>query len=152
MPEPGDLGQVRAAVFCLINRERARDGESPLHGDARLRLAAQEHSAEMVSRDYFKHTGPDGQTLLQRLRASGYLHSSQRGYAIGENIAWGTVPLATPEATVAEWMASAEHRANILNRRFRDTGIGVVPGAPGSLAEDRGAATYTQDFGAILPG
>jgi uncharacterized protein YkwD len=49
-------------------------------------------------------------------------------------------------------MASAEHRANILNRRFRDTGIGVVPGAPGSLAEDRGAATYTQDFGAILPG
>jgi uncharacterized protein YkwD len=137
-------------VLCLINRERARERESPLRVDGHLRLAAQEHSEEMVTREYFDHAGPNGETLLERIRASGYLHSPRSGYAIGENIAWGTLTLATPRAIVAAWMASPEHRANILNPSFRDTGIGVAPEAPSSLDGGQPGATYTQDFGVLL--
>jgi uncharacterized protein YkwD len=149
-PASSDLEEVRDAVFCLINRERARNGESPLRASARLRLAAQEHSDEMVAQDYFAHEGPGGETLLDRVRACGYLHGSRVGYVLGENIAWGTRNLATPQAIVGAWMASPEHRANILNASFRDTGIGVAPGVPSVKGDGQPGGTYTQDFGVIL--
>jgi uncharacterized protein YkwD len=44
------------------------------------------------------------------------------------------------------WMASPEHRANILSPAYRDTGIGVVAAMPQSVGQGPGA-TYTQDFG-----
>ena len=59
------------------------------------------------------------------MRAAGYISSSRVGYEVGENIAWGTAALATPRAIVAAWMASPGHRANILDPRYRETGIGV---------------------------
>jgi uncharacterized protein YkwD len=151
MPNASDLEGVRAAVFCLINRERARRDEIPLRADRRLRLAAQKHSDDMVSHGYFNHGGPDGETLLQRLQGSDYLYSPRIGYEVGENIAWGTLTLATPHAIVQAWMDSPEHRANILNPSFRDTGIGLLAQAPAALGADQAGATYTQDFGVIWP-
>ena len=56
----------------------------------------------------------------------------------------------TPRAIVAAWMASPGHRANILDARFRDTGIGVSPHPPASLADGQAGAIYTQDFGVII--
>ena len=86
------------------------------------------------------------------MRAAGYIYSRQIGYEVGENIAWGTLWLATPRAIVAAWMASPGHRANILDRRYRDTGIGVSPHPPTSLAHGQPGAIYTQDFGVIIHG
>jgi uncharacterized protein YkwD len=83
------------------------------------------------------------------MRAAGYI-GPQAGYEIGENIGWGTLWLATPHAIVAAWMASPGHRANILEARFRDTGIGVSPHPPASLAHGQAGAVYTQDFGVIV--
>jgi uncharacterized protein YkwD len=149
-PAPRNLERVRAAVFCLINRERARDGADPLRSDGDLHAAAQRHSDDMLARDYFDHQAPGGETLLERLRASGYIYSDRVGYVVGENIAWGTLMLATPKAIVEAWMASPGHRANILDERFRDTGIGVAPAVPVSLGEGQAGAMYTQDFGEII--
>ena len=103
----------------------------------------------MAFGDYFQHLGPRGQTPLARMRASGYIHGAHAAYAVGENIAWGTLWLATPRAIVAAWMGSPEHRANILNPRFRDTAIGVSPHVPRALAHGQRGAIYTQDFGAV---
>ncbi len=151
---PGDanLPSVRAATLCLINRERGDYGESPLKLDAALESSAQEHTDSMVAGDYFEHVGPNGQTPLSRMRAVGYISSSRNGYVIGENIAWGTLWLATPRAIVAAWMASPGHRANILNGHFRQTGIGVSPHVPASMSGGQAGAIYTQDFGAIIGG
>jgi uncharacterized protein YkwD len=33
---------------------------------------------------------------------------------VAENLAWGTGPTSTPRSIVSRWMASAEHRGNIL--------------------------------------
>jgi uncharacterized protein YkwD len=148
-PEAGNLEQVEAATLCLINQERARDNELPLQLDARLAQAAQLHSADMVGSDYFAHIAPNGETPLERVQASGYIPNSQVGYTIGENIAWGTLYLATPSSIVAAWIASPEHLANILDGEYRDTAMAVTASAPPSLADGQTGAVYTQEFGVI---
>ena len=55
-----------------------------------------------------------------------------------------TGTLATPAQTVRGWMNSPPHRRNMLDRGFREIGIGVALGAPGS--NDPGA-TYATEFG-----
>jgi uncharacterized protein YkwD len=155
-PTAQNLSLIRAATLCLINRERRRAGERPLRPNRRLRRAAQAHTENMAFGDYFEHVGPGGSsrsgggTPLARLRAVGYISSARVGYEVGENIAWGTLRLATPRAIVAAWMASPPHRANILDGRYRETGIGVSPHPPASLAHGQPGAIYTQDFGVII--
>lgn len=149
MPEAGNLEQVRAATLCLVNQERARNNELPLKLNAQLAQTAQLHSESMVSEDYFAHVAPNGETPLVRVQKTGYIPDSRVGYTIGENIAWGTLYLATPSSIVAAWMASPEHLANILDGDYRDTAIGVAAAAPPSLAGGQAGAVYTQEFGVI---
>jgi uncharacterized protein YkwD len=149
-PDGTNLELVRTATLCLVNRERLSHGEGALRPDAQLQAAAQGHSQDMASGDYFDHDGPRGSTPLSRMRAAGYIFSSHIGYAVGENIAWATLWLASPKAIVAGWMASPGHRANILDATFRDTGLGVSPHPLASLARGQSGAIYTQDFGRII--
>jgi uncharacterized protein YkwD len=149
LPAPGNLEQIRTAVLCLVNQERARSAEPPLQPNAQLEQAAQGHSADMLAQDYFSHIAPDGETPLSRVQATGYIPNAQAGYTVGENLAWATLYLATPSAIVAAWTASPEHLANILDGQYRDTAIGVVPAAPPALANGQAGAIYTQEFGVI---
>src|SRR5271166_4127098 len=77
VPSESDVERIRAATLCLVNRERAAHGERPLQTNARLRQAAQSHTESMADDDYFEHIGPGGDTPLTRLRAVGYIYSSQ---------------------------------------------------------------------------
>ncbi len=149
-PSLENVALIRAAVLCLINRQRADHGEMPLHVNGDLEGAAEGHSAEMVAEDYFQHVSPAGLTPVDRIEATGYIPSALDGYVIGENIAWGTLTLSTPEAIVAAWMASPPHRANILEAQYSDTGIGVSAQAPAAFAEGAQGATYTEEFGVII--
>ena len=148
-PNAGDIPQVRAATLCLVNRERAAHGEGPLHWNIHLVASAQAHTESMAFHDYFEHLGPGGQTPLSRMRQDGYIYSSHLGFEVAENIGWGSLWLGTPRAVVSAWMHSAGHRANILDGRFRDTGIGVSPHTNG-LAHGQAGGIYTQDFGVIV--
>jgi uncharacterized protein YkwD len=123
-----------------------------LDASPRLEQSAQRHTEDMAFGNYFEHISPGGETPVDRMRSSGYIYSSQIGYEVGENIGWGTLSLATPRAVVAAWMASPGHRANILDTHFRDTGVGVSPHPPESLARGQAGAVYTQDFGVIITG
>ncbi len=149
-PEPANIALVRAAVLCLINTERAQNGREPLQADAHLEAAAESHGREMIAANYFAHVSPSGLTPVERVRQTGYIPSSEVGYVIGENLAWGTLTLSTPSAIVAAWIASPEHLANILEAKYRDTGIDVEPEVPAALAEDVQGALYTQEFGVIV--
>ena len=122
----------------------------PLTTSADLQLAAEAHSAEMVGQDFFQHVSPSGSTPVTRATIAGYIPNSFVGYVIGENLAWATLALATPEAIVAAWMASPAHRANILEGEYRETGIGVAAETPAQLGEGAPGATYTQEFGVII--
>jgi uncharacterized protein YkwD len=144
-PARQNLPTIKQATLCLINRERSRRGLPALDGDARLDRAAYAHSAEMALRNRFSHTSVSGRDLVDRLRSVGYVSRSVSWMA-GENIGYVGGRGADPERMVAAWMASPGHRANILHRRFRDIGVGVVYGLP---VPRRGlpGVTYTTDFG-----
>jgi len=104
----------------------------------------------MIAGDYFEHVSPSGVTPVDRMRASGYIPNEQVGYVVGENLAWGTLSLSTPQAIVAAWVASPGHLANILESHYAETGIAVVPSVPASLADGAVGATYAQEFGVIV--
>jgi uncharacterized protein YkwD len=111
-------GSVTDEVVRLTNVERAKAGCAPLHVDARLTAAGQEHSEDMATRGYFSHTTPEGATPWDRAKAAGYPNPS------AENIAMG---YRTAADVVAGWMGSAGHRTNILNCDSRAVGIGYDP-------------------------
>jgi uncharacterized protein YkwD len=141
-PSAGNVDQVERTVLCLVNRERTSRGLQGLRSSVKLAQAAAAHSADMVRRDYFSHQSPGGGTVAERIRATGWL-SGGRSYAFGENLAWGTGTLATPQSIVRSWMASPGHRRNILTGRYEELGVGIALGAPGQS----GGATYTTNFG-----
>jgi uncharacterized protein YkwD len=149
-PEAGNIGLVRTAVLCLINRKRAENGESPLVSSPELEQAAEGHCEELIADDYFAHVSPSGETPVDRIRDTGYIPGPSVGYVIGENLAWGTYQLSTPQAIVAAWIASPGHLANILESQYRETGIGITPAVPESLAAGAPGATYAQEFGVII--
>jgi uncharacterized protein YkwD len=144
-PAPGNEAAVRAAILCLHNQIRAERGLPALRENGRLRKAAARHSNDMVSRGYFEHTAPGGVTMVDRIRAARYVPRNA-GWALGENLAWGTGRLATPRSVMRSWMESPGHRANVVKRAYREIGIGVVIGTPSAGG---GGATYTADFGVI---
>jgi len=150
VPEASNLAAVKAAVLCLVNTARAENGKEPLRANSELEQAAEGHGLEMLSVNYFDHVAPSGETPLQRIQAAGYVPGPESGYVIGENLAWGTYSLATPQAIVSAWIASPEHLANILEGKYRDTGIDVRPEEPAELAEGAPGALYTQEFGVIV--
>lgn len=144
-PTAENLGQIASATLCLLNIERGTRGRRPLRRNGRLAGAAAGHSRDMVRRLYFAHNSRAGATFVDRVRRTGYT-SGLRGWLVGENLAWGGGSESTPRQIVAAWMQSPPHRANILQRRFREIGIGISLGAP-VRSGPRAAATYSTNFG-----
>ena len=139
--------KVKRATLCLLNRKRAEHDKRGLRHNKRLARAARRHARDMVERDYFSHTAPGGVSFVDRIMDADYVKPGQ-GWTLGENLAWGSYQLATPRSIVRSWMRSPGHRANILNGRFREIGIGVVRGAPKPGTENAG--TYATSFGTRL--
>ncbi|MFJ2264056.1 CAP domain-containing protein [Streptomyces sp. NPDC087844] len=107
-----------ADVVAELNRRRSEAGCSRVRLRASLSRAARAHSADMARHEHLAHTGSDGSSPQERMRAVGY----RPGHS-GEVVAVGTD---TAEAAVAVWMDSPPHRDIILTCRFTDAGIGVV--------------------------
>ncbi len=134
-----------AAVLCLINQTRGQRGMAPVVSSAQLGKAADGHASDMVRRKYFSHVAPNGEDFRKRIARTGYLRGAPRA-ALGETIAWGSDIYATPSELVADLMASPPHRAIILDRRFRDIGVGLALGAPMEGMGNSGS-TLSLNFG-----
>ena len=146
VPTPETVAVTRAATLCLINEERASRGLGKLKPVPALESVASAYAKRMVRQRFFEHTAPDGSTFLTRIKRTTYLRGALRRWSVGENIAWGTGRLATPEGIVKAWMGSPGHRRNILNRSFHELGLGVALGAP-QAGTSGSAATYVNEFG-----
>jgi uncharacterized protein YkwD len=144
---PGDVSKaaISSATVCLLNAERTDRGLHPLKLNRRLSRAAAGHASDMVRREYFSHDSLSGASFVDRIRRTGYL-AGPGAWIIGENLAWGSGDRSSAAAIVSAWMHSPAHRANILQRRFRQIGLGLVMGAPEQV--DGPAATYATEFGA----
>jgi uncharacterized protein YkwD len=131
----------RWRLFLEINQVRRDHGLRALHIAPGLRTAAQNHSNDMVNRDYFSHTSPAGSTLYRRVVNSGF--TTIGSWGAGENLAWGTGTYGSPRATVRMWLASPEHRANLLSRSWGWVGVGR---RSGRFLGHSNAVVWTVDF------
>lgn len=121
---PDAIQKAREEVLVLTNRERAKVGAPALTTNLLLQQSAQNFAKDMVKRNYFSHTDPEGRSSLDRIRAAGYLTppcACAWMYRTGENLGKGQQ---TPAEIVRDWMASPLHRENLLNPAFKDIGIG----------------------------
>jgi len=112
---------VEMSSWGLINQARREAGRPDLTLDPVLSDVARRYSQRMRDEGFFGHTDPSGGNTAGRMQAVGI------GYSIlGENLA--TVSRASDPAAVAHalLMGNPEHRANILDGRFRDVGVGVA--------------------------
>lgn len=116
-------------VIQLTNIERKKAGLRELKYEARLATAAYRNSQNMALQDYFSHTQPNGSTMGDCIKATGYQFSRA-----AENISGGQ---STPEAAVQAWMKSPGHRANILKPELQEIGVGYY-----FLANDTGKIKF----------
>jgi uncharacterized protein YkwD len=135
--------QLANAAVCLLNQERAKHGLRAFRVNRRLTTAATRHVRDMVARGYFSHDTRGGGSFFDRIRRTGYI-ARTASVSVGEDIAWGSGPLGSAHAILQGWMESPPHRANILDRSFREIGLGVAIGDPGA---GQTGATYALDFG-----
>jgi uncharacterized protein YkwD len=136
-----NASQLRRAVRCLINEERAARQLGAVVKDQTLKDAAQTHAEVMVETDCLAHQCGGEDDLETRLRDAGYFEGGEM-WRFAENTGCGL----SAEAMVANWMATKFHRVNILQPKFRDIGIGAVPETVKGRCE-RGYATFAVVFG-----
>ncbi len=107
-----------ARIILLINANRAAAGLAPVFAQDMLMAEAQRFSGIQASLGRLSHRGVDGTNAGQRLHRAGYRWSFW-----GENLAAGQE---NADAAVAAWMASPSHRANVMNPKARQIGIGHI--------------------------
>ncbi len=132
------------AVLALINTARTSRGLHELRVVPSLERASRSHSRDMLKRDYFSHCSFSGASYSARLLSFGYSRSGYTCWKVGEIIGWGRGGAAAPRRIFRQWMKSPAHRVVILQRGFRDVGVGA---AKGSLPGMTGVRMFTVDFG-----
>jgi uncharacterized protein YkwD len=108
----------------LLNADRAKNGLSPLKTNSQLTSLAGNYAQDMINRNFFAHSNPEGQTPFDRMKAAGISYTSA-----GENIAINNNVTAAETA----FMNSSGHKANILNKDYTDVGVGVRYKSDGSV-------------------
>lgn len=119
---PGAAAAAQARVLQLLNAHRRNAGLAPLRASSRLATIAQGHACDNAARGSISHSGSDGADLSARMRRGGYALRTA-----AENTGLGFAD--APDRMVAFWMASAGHRANILNPQMTEMGLGLTAGA-----------------------
>ncbi len=119
------------------NADRAANGLPPLAINAELSGLARQRSQQLLSSGVFSHYDASGNLVF-----AGLLNSVGFPYAFaGENLAENNYPWAQSlDMANTELMNSPSHRANILNSRYNEMGVGIAgPSASGQYY-------YTQLF------
>jgi uncharacterized protein YkwD len=138
---------LESRVLVDLNRVRVQHGLVPLRASSKLNAAATQHSREMARVGYFSHSSADGAAFWRRIERF-YPSSGYRSWSVGENLLWSS-PDVDAEGAIKMWMGSPEHRANLLNKSWREVGLSAVhsDAAPGTY-HGLGVTIVTADFGA----
>jgi uncharacterized protein YkwD len=123
--------ELERRIFQLTNDARRKNGLPSLDPDNDLAVKARGKSDDMLKKNYFSHTSPEGKTLKDRLLEEKPA-SFQTISRIGENIYMGSrfdysVDVKTQARLIVDgWMTSPGHRRNILDPRYTHMGVGVA--------------------------
>lgn len=103
------------------NQERINAGLKILRTNELLNESSKFKSEDMNNRQYFEHDSPDGKGVQDLADLFKYKY-----VIIGENLAMGNFQ--SEEKIVEAWMNSPGHRANILNPKYTEIGVGIIYG------------------------
>lgn len=123
-------------IIALTNKERQAQGASVLTEQTKLDASAQVKAEDILARQYFEHTAPDGRGATDLVQDQGYVY-----LRVGENLALGN--FVDDADVVKAWMNSPGHRANILNTSFTEMGVGIAKG----MYEGKEVLVAVQHFG-----
>lgn len=101
--EPAPLSAIEWEMLRHVNRARMANNRVPFRWSPSLMASARQHSANQARSGRMYHGGTSGWN--------------------GENVAVGQ---RDAEDVTRAWMNSPGHRANILNGRFTEIGVGAV--------------------------
>jgi uncharacterized protein YkwD len=116
------VASIEKQAFDLINKKRSDAGLEPLVWSDELAEVARLHSEDMAGQKFFSHRGSDGSMVDDRADKLGIRNWS----AIGENIAFERGFDDAASFAVDRWMESAAHKQNLLDKRWKETGMGVA--------------------------
>lgn len=142
-PEPvKSVPEMRMDLMMFVNNVRTAHALRPLRYSAQLEESAQSYAEDMVTRGYFNHTSPEGETLKERMERSGYRNRNfsadcfcVKGYLLAENLVRGAQ---TAREAMTAWMESPAHRSAILSSDYKDVGFGIRD------------SMWVQHFGSVL--
>ena len=109
-----------SSVLESINRKRVEVGAQPLSLNTKLTEGAVAKATDMFGGQYWAHTSPKGTTPWTFIKNAGYSYS-----IAGENLARD---FGDTQSMIDAWYASPTHRANLLQKKYTETGIAVVNG------------------------
>jgi len=132
-----ELSAAAALVVTETNEARAEAGLGKLTEDRALTLVAAAHTGDMIEREYFSHTSPDGDGPLERVQAG---NPDPACRAVGENLGqviwdaefranYGSEHVETEaelaESLVAQWLYSESHRETLLDEEYDRVGVAL---------------------------
>ncbi len=109
-----------ATIINLTNDERADLATPTLNRSVLLDKAAKLKAEDMAKKHYFSHYSPSNISPWYWFNQVNYdyLHA-------GENLA---IYFTDSEAIVKAWMKSPSHRANIVDQKYTEIGVGTAKG------------------------
>ena len=111
---------TQSRIAELVNQARAKQGLDLVSISPTLQKAAELKLADMINGRYFAHSSPTGVAPWTWFKEAGYLYT----YA-GENLAMN---FTQAEQAHQAWLDSPTHRANVLNKNYREIGVAVGVG------------------------
>lgn len=120
-PSVAEFSQITSqSMLNFTNQARIEDGLNKLKSSQKLDLAARMHANDMILKDYFDHTSPQGEEFTSWINQVNYQYQ-----VVGENLA---VDFRDAESIQRALMNSPTHQENILNKEFDEIGLAVVEG------------------------
>lgn len=113
---PTDKISETYEIVQRTNAFRESKGLPALAVNTQLTQAAQAYARSLAIEDNWSHTGKDGSSFSERIKAAGYDFSQA-----AENLAAGHT---TAASAIRGWINSPGHRANMLAYQVQEIGVG----------------------------
>lgn len=120
---PTPVNDAGRDAVRFLNAIRIERGLAPLAWNDAVASAALAHSRDQAARDRMGHGGSDGSDAGDRLERAGF-----RWRSWGENVAYGQPDA---QSVIDAWMASPDHRDNMLADRFTVVAVAVAYSSSG---------------------
>lgn len=142
-PNITSVDNIEANALELINMTneyRKELGLSELIPNPRLTQAAVNKAQDLLTKQYFAHTSPEGKKFSEWIKEVSYKY-----FYVGENLA---IDFNNNQEIFQAWLGSPSHKENIIKPQYQEIGIAVLEGK----YKNRETTVVVQLFGSRILG